>query len=440
MRRADLKTRLVRAEGTAVLRNVRIPTAMSPPGLPDCCDGLAEGELWLANGRIETVNRRGRPGDGRPEIDLSEAMVWAMPVDCHTHADKGQTWGRARVSDGTFRGALEAARADRIENFDPEDLRSRARFILECAVAHGTAALRTHFDAVPGDFDSTFDVMADLADEFQDRMHVQLAPFTGLGEDPDFVAHLSDLAGDRRSGVLSVHVCRAPGLEGFLDLVFHHAARNALELDFHADETLDPASDCLGVIAETALLHRFDAPILVGHACSLSVQPRDVLYRTLSLVREAEIGIVALPLCNAYLQDRRSGSPRWRGIAPVHEIAEMGIPVAIASDNVRDPFHGYGDMDLPELYRMATCMMQLDHPVDHWPASVSTTPAAMIGRPELGRLGDRTPANMLIFPARNWSEFCARASTPRIMLRNGLVQSTEPPCFSRLDGLKGMKV
>lgn len=420
---------------------------MAPANLSVVGDGLVGADIWITKGRIEAVtacdHTSGRPGDhpgdGRSEIALAKSMVWARPVDCHTHIDKGQVWGRTQNRDGSFYGALDASAHDGSVNFCADDMRARARFILDCAVAHGTSALRTHVDAARHKLDVAFGVLSELAQEYRDHLHLQLAPFTGIGEDRDFLEHVAQLACSSNSGVLSAFVFRDPALEPFLENIFRLAIRHDLALDFHADETLDPDSHCLRAIAEAALRYRFEAPILVGHACALSVQSESECDRTLDLVHKAGIGIVALPLCNAYLQDRtNTTSPRRRGIAPLHEIAALGIPVAIASDNVRDPFHAYGDMDMAELYRQATPMMHLDHPVAIWPATVSTTPAAMIGRTDLGRLTAGMPADMIIFPARNWSEFCARPATDGILLRGGQVCPTKPPAFARLDHLKDM--
>ena len=78
-----------------------------------------------------------------------------------------------------------------------------------------------------------------------------------------------------------------------------------------------------------------------------------------------------------------------------------------------------------------------------WRSEISGHPEQteekIIGRPDLGRLYPGGPADMMVFPARNWSEFCARPATQRVLLRGGKVQETEPPAFSRLDGLKDMR-
>ena len=47
----------------------------------------------------------------------------------------------------------------------------------------------------------------------------------------------------------------------------------------------------------------------------------------------------------------------------LHELKERGIPVAVASDNTRDPFYAYGDMDMMEVFREAVRVLHLDHPI-----------------------------------------------------------------------------
>eukprot|EP01052_Picozoa_sp_SAG31_P023304 SAG31_NODE_1913_length_6933_cov_9.849722_7_plen_163_part_00 len=80
------------------------------------------------------------------------------------------------------------------------------------------------------------------------------------------------------------------------------------------------------------------------------------------------------PLTNIALQDRRGQTaltgtvipsdvprtPRWRGITAIQELAAAGIPVAAASDNVRDHWHRYGDYDLLEAFGWSVKLAHLD--------------------------------------------------------------------------------
>lgn len=43
-------------------------------------------------------------------------------------------------------------------------------------------------------------------------------------------------------------------------------------------------------------------------------------------------------------------TPRWRGITLLHELRAAGVPTALASDNTRDQFYAYGDLDMLEVF------------------------------------------------------------------------------------------
>ncbi len=85
-------------------------------------------------------------------------------------------------------------------------------------------------------------------------------------------------------------------------------------------------------------------------------------------------------MCNMYLQSRGTATtPRNRGVTLLHELAARGVNVLVASDNTRDPFYAYGDLDLVEVYREATRIAHLDHPVGDWPRAVTSAPAEGAG-------------------------------------------------------------
>jgi len=93
---------------------------------------------------------------------------------------------------------------------------------------------------------------------------------------------------------------------------------------------------------------------------------------------------------------------------------------------------------MAELFRDALRWMHLDHPVSDWPACVMSEAAQLIGKPQFGRIAIGAPADLILFSARNWSEFAARPARDRIVLRAGRVIDSRPPDFRILDHLKGM--
>ena len=135
------------------------------------------------------------------------------------------------------------------------------------------------------------------------------------------------------------------------------------------------------------------------------------------------------------MQDRQEGrTPRWRGITLLHELASRGVPVALANDNVGDPFFPYGDHDLLDTFRIATLAGQLDYPADHWPAAVTTIPSRIMGLNESPFAID-APADLILLPARSHSEMMSRSQHDRIVLRRGRAISRTLPDFRELDTL-----
>ena len=279
---------------------------------------------------------------------------------------------------------------DRSARWNDADVETRFEFGLRTACAHGTAAIRTHLDSLSPQHRISWPVFARLRDRWAGRIDLQAVTIILL-------EHLEGAFGDELADTVAAHrgilgavipaVARSPALERQLDRIFGLAAARGLDLDFHADENGDPESHSLRAIAEAVSRNRFGGRVVVGHCCSLAVQSDAEIDRTLSAVAVAGIAVVSLPMCNLFLQDRTPRrTPRWRGVTLLHEMRARGIPVSIASDNCRDPFYGYGDHDMLEVFREATRVAQLDRPVGDWPAAVTRAPADVMRLEGRGRI------------------------------------------------------
>jgi cytosine deaminase len=194
----------------------------------------------------------------------------------------------------------------------------------------------------------------------------------------------------------------------------------------------------LKAIAEAVLRNRFEGKVAAGHCCSLARQDGETARRTVELVEKARIAVISLPMCNMYLQDRFPGrTPRWRGVTLFKELAAAGVATAVASDNTRDPFYAYGDLDPVEVFREAVRILHLDHPLDDTARVVTTSPADIVGRPDMGRIAVGRPADLVVFSARRWSEFLSRPQSDRVVLRRGKVIDRSLPDYRELDNVVG---
>ncbi len=424
-----------------VLANARVPSCLiDDDHLPQGPDGLCDVHLSIEQGRLAAITpvAAGVPAD-RPSTDMHRGLVLPCFTDMHTHIDKGHIWPRAANPDGSFDGALAAVGADRTTNWSAGDVRRRMDFSLRCAHAHGTAALRTHLDSVEPQHTISWPVFDEVRADWKDRIKLQAVCLIGIEEirKEGFLEDLAQMV-VRHSGVLGAVTYMLPDLEDLLDRIFRTALDRGLDLDFHVDETGDPTARSLHAIATKVLQHKFPGTVTVGHCCSISRQSREQADRTLDLVAEAGLAIVSLPMCNMYLQDRQDGvTPHWRGVTLLHEMKARGNKVAVASDNTRDPFYAYGDLDMLEVFREATRILHLDHPTGDWISTVTSNPAQIMALPGAGRLTVGSSADLVLLRARTYTELNARPQSDRTIVRNGKAVDTSLPDYAELDDLMG---
>ncbi len=428
------------ASGSYVLRNVRTPACLVQAGsLASDRNGLALLDIAVEDCVIASLLPAGTPAlESQPAVDLDGGIALPRLVDVHTHLDKGHIWPRRPNPDGSFMGALSAVAADREANWSARDVRARMEFGLRCAYAHGTAAIRTHLDSLGKQIGISWPVYAELRAEWAGRIALQASPLFGIDAvaDPAHTRAIVRAVTDHGDRLLGAVTYMVPELDAALDTLFLTAIEHGFDLDFHVDETNDPAARSLEHIADAALRHRFTGKILAGHCCSLSLQQPQDEARIIGKVREAGIAVVSLPMCNMYLQDRRRGrTPRWRGVTALHELKAAGVPVMVASDNTRDPFYAYGDLDLVETLREGTRILQLDHSDRDWARAVAATPAEVMGLASAGRLAVGGSADLILTRARDWTEFFARPQADRTILVNGRAIDRALPDYRELDSL-----
>lgn len=424
-----------------ILRHARVPGAVidTLADAPRDADGFVQVDLELKDGLIAGIAAAGMMGEG---IDLKGRQVWPGLIDSHTHLDKCHIWPRAVNPDGDFPGALDATLRDRQGHWNYEDIYRRFDFGLRCAYAHGTVAIRTHLDCFDAqEAQVSWKVFRDLRDAWSDRIDLQAVSiqpveYLSTDEGPALVRLIAE-----SGGVLGAVTATDPGHgrlpDGYaqmLDRLFKLATAHSLDIDLHVDESGDLGATALREIALASLRNNFRGKVVCGHCCSLSLQSEEFIRQTLSLCADAGISVVSLPACNMFLQDRQRGrTPRWRGVTLVHEFAANGIPVAVASDNCRDPFFGFGDHDMLDIFNHAVRIAHLDTNYADWVRAATVTPANAMRLEHRGRIARGMPADLVLFQARFFSELLSRPQSDRIVLRSGKPVSTTLPDYAELD-------
>ena len=427
--------------GTVLIRNASVPAALTR-GLPPLSD-VHRLDILVADGRIASLSPAGSTSsEGAAEHDLDGGLVLPAFVDVHTHVDKGHVWPRRPNPDGTWLSALLAVQADREANWATVDVKRRMDFSLRCAYAYGTAALRTHLDAIPPHHEILWALFEEMREHWASRIELQAVSLVSpdVMLDPatlDLVARRTKAAGGILGGALIEHPQSREAMRALVD----KAGEFGLDLDVHVDESSNPESSALRHLADAINETGYKGKALAGHCCVLTVQDKATVAATMEAVAQAGIAIVSLPMCNLYLQDRDVGgaaTPLRRGVTLLKEFKAAGIPVAIASDNTRDPFYAYGDLDCLEVLREGARILHFDHPKEtawNWARTVGADAADIAGFAYRGEIEAGASADLLLFRARNWTELLSRPQSDRIVLRGGRAIDTALPDYRELDDL-----
>lgn len=408
----------------------------TPRRLAPGADGLTLCDIVIDAGRLAAIEPPGSVS-GPTVVDRECRQVWPGLVDLHVHLDKGHILPRAPNADSDFNGALAAVKADRSTHWSTHDIRRRMDFALRCAYAHGTVAVRTHLDTARDDPERSWRALAPVREAWAGRVAIQPAALLTIADyaDADYARGIADLVAGH-GGALGAVAYPDRDSDALLDRMLRLAAERDLPVDLHVDESLDASIAEVDRVLDAIERTRFRGTVTLGHLCSLSTRPEAEAERSMRRMSDLGVAAVSLPLCNLFLQDRvRGRSPRQRGLAPVLEMTGHGVAVSLASDNTRDPFHAYGDLDLVEVFRTAVLVGHLDLPAAPWAGSVTCTPARVMGLPA-GRIAVGAAADLVLFSARRFDELLARPQSDRIVIRNGCTIDAPLPDFAELDDLQ----
>lgn len=397
---------------------------------------LADGRLVdiaIRAGLIDAVMDRVRP-DGVAESGAAETipvhdangrLVLPSMAEPHAHLDKALTADRVANPAGDLGGAIDAWIAHGPE-LTVDDIEGRAEVAARRLIASGTTTIRTHVDVNGVVGLRGVEALIRVRETLRDVADIQLTalPFF-LDEEGRPVA--DQVARVREALAMGVdHLGGCPHLESdasvFFDLVFELASAADVGLDLHVDETLDPEMLTLELLAERVTSTGLDAPVMASHCVSLGVQAEAVQRRVADKVAAADIGIVALPQTNLFLQARGLLTAPPRGLTAIDVLLDAGADVAAGADNVEDPFNLMGRSDP---FETAALLVMAGHRTpDQALDMVGSGARRLLGRPGPGiDLAPSSPADLLVVDAATIREAIAAAPTTRTVIRHGLIVS-----------------
>ncbi len=338
-------------------------------------------------------------------------------IDTHVHLDKVLVRNDLEEHDGTLRGAIEAIQA-RKRAYTVEDVRRRARAVIEASVLAGCTRLRSHVDVdTIGGLIPLQGVQAAAADCADIAEVATIAfPQEGILADPgaaELMAAALEAGADLVGGM--PHWERTEqDQRAHVRFCFDLAERYDRDVDMHVDETDDGGVRTLAMVVEETLRRGWQGRVSVGHVCSLAAA--DQTYADLAIAGCAEAGItvVANPVTNLVLQGRGDRGLVRRGSTRITELMAAGVPVAFGQDCVQDGFYPFGRGDMLEVALISahsahlTTTAELRQLLD----AVTSVPARAWRLGDGYGIGPGARADLTLYQANSWPEVLRRQEPP----------------------------
>lgn len=363
-------------------------------------------------------------GPARQEIEAGGLLASPPFIDAHHHLDCAFLCEQVNHS-GTLEEAI-AINARIKHGRSPVELFEKACRALDEALIHGTGWLRSH-----GDIDSVSGLklmypILEAKEKYRGIVDVEFVTFPQLGLvcDPasiDYMRAAMQEGADVVGGMPHAEATLEDAAR-HIDICFEIAKEFDADIDMHVDETDDPNSRTLELLAEATIREGYQGRVTAGHCCSLSAQPDDYARRVIDKVAEAQINVVTNPLVNLYLQGRRDSQPVRRGITRVKELLEAGVNVACGLDDVKNIFFPYGRMDMLEVAMVTSITAHLTTPEQVQAAfdMPRCRAARLMNLPDYGiRVGG--PADLVLFKVDDAQDALRLHPPRRYVIRSGCV-------------------
>jgi cytosine/creatinine deaminase len=391
-----------------VLRNCRLPERDDPV------------DLAIADGRIAAVGSAAGPA--RETLDLDGRLVTPGLVEAHIHLDKALLADRVSGSAGTAAEAIRlTGQAKR--GFTTADIAARARRVLDMAVAAGTTAMRAHVEVDPIVGLAGMEAMLALEREYAPAVEIQLCAFAqeGILQAPGTEMLL------RRALEMGAHLvggCPYNDTDAVrhIEIVFALAREFGVDADFHVDFFDEPEHLHVREIVRQTERLGWQKRVAVGHLTELAALPSAEQAAMTADLARAGIGVISLPLTDLYLMGRTDARNVRRGLTPIRRLLEAGVPVALASNNIRNPFTPIGTADPAHLTFVGAVAAHMGTPelMRELVAAVTTYPARILNLRDYGcAAGCR--ADLVAWDCRRPEEIVTSLPARRLVVKAGRV-------------------
>ncbi len=366
----------------------------------------------------------GLPAQGCQIIDATGLLASPLFIDPHHHLDCAFLSEPPNIS-GTLEEAIEINAQVKVSRSDG-DVYNQACHALRLALLNGTGYMRSHTDIDSVSKLSLLYPILKAREAYRDLVDIQVVAFPQLGlvADPESVQLMRaamQAGADVVGGMPHAEASEQDSTRQ-IEFLFDLAAEFNADIDMHVDETDNPDSHTLELLADATLRHGYEGRVTAGHCCALAAYPDEYAARVMEKVARAQINIITNPLVNLYLQGRHDPQPVRRGITRVRQLHEAGVNVACGSDDISNLFFPFGRMDMLEIAMITSVVSHLTRPEEIKAAfdMPRKHAAQALNLKDYGIMVGK-PANFVLLAAQSAQQALQLQPVKRLVIRNGRI-------------------
>ncbi len=376
-------------------------------------EGLSPVEISWEKGFVSNIKSL---KEGR---NLINKILFPRFVESHAHFDKSFSWMNYPNLQSNYENALSVNLEEHVTRTASTVLK-RAEKSLNLAIRNGYRAIRTHIDTYNFQDQEIWPELFNLQKKYSEFLSLQFVSlaqidFWGTNEG-DLFAKKFKLNNGILGGVLVPPFDRPRIIKNLSDMLIL-AEKYKLEVDLHIDESsVEPGS---GMKILLSTIEKLDSNIKVtcSHSSSLLFLKDNELAKLADKMLKKNITVIALPLTNFWLLNRKEKNTISRPVAPIKQLQKAFIDVSIGSDNVQDPWYPFGNFDPFYLMSHAMPMLQLN-PWDRLSLSaIFNSPSRLLNLNWDGVVKKGCPADFVIVEGNCWGDIFSGNIKRKIIIK-----------------------
>lgn len=391
-------------------------------------------EILISDGKIKEIAKKinFNKTDNIETIDAQGNLVAPPLVDPHVHLDAVLVSGKLKRQNnsGTLLEAIDIW-GEWKSTLTDNILMNNAREVIKWYAANGVLRVRTHADCTDPTLRTVKCLLA-LKEEVKELIDIQVVAFPQDAVftnkiNRDLLEEAVKMGVDVIGGAPHIEYTREDGVKE-VELIYDLAEKYDRLIDIHIDETGDPHSRFVEVMAKESINREFFDRATASHTTAMHNYNNDYAFKLIGNLAKAKINMITNPFDNTVLQNRTDGYPRKRGCTRVDELLEKGVNVSIGHDSIMDPWYsmGKGNMLAAAYLLMHTAQLNGYEQVNTLFDMITTNSAKTMHLSDYG-IKPGNSADLIILDAENPFEAIRLQAECLYVIRKGKVISQTVP-------------